>query len=638
MSEEDVTVYRPKTGARVKKEKGKFICNMAVKTAVFIITLLLIAATLFSAGVIVFDHLIGAYTGTEAEARSYFFSDIAAHRLYELGGCCVTGDYDGLEDRLGNGNMTVCVRDTDGKILYGSELPLSTAYSYGISYSYYNEGEYENPEAIFITGYVLRDTPNGDVFRTVSELAGYAYSLRYWGYAIFGLLLLLAVSAFVLLMCSAGHREGAEGIFIGPIARLPFDLVTAVCAGAVIGMAALFALLLRADRGELPLFIGCLLSLLGAMALMLGWCVDFAARIKNGRWWRNTVIFFILRAIKRFVLFIFRGLAKIKTFPMVFVCFCIVSFAALLFASAASTGARIFFWFLLSALTLAGLIYLASVLPRLRDAAKRLASGDYSAKTDTTGMIRPLREHGEALNSTMSGMNAAVGERMKSERMKTELITNVSHDIKTPLTSIINYTDLISKEQSDNPKISEYVSVLARQSERLKKLITDLIDASKASTGNMEVSLAPCDARVLVAQTVGEYTDRLSEKKLEIVSGLPENSVVVNADGRLLCRVLDNLLGNVIKYAMPGTRVYIDLASGSELSSISIKNVSKDALNIRADELTERFVRGESSRHTEGSGLGLSIAKSLVELMGGKFSVIIDGDLFKAVITLPNVK
>lgn len=228
----------------------------------------------------------------------------------------------------------------------------------------------------------------------------------------------------------------------------------------------------------------------------------------------------------------------------------------------------------------------------------------------------------------------AVEERLKSERMKTELITNVSHDIKTPLTSIVNYVDLLKKEQMPNKAAEEYLAVLERQSQRLKKLIEDLVEASKASTGNLHVELQLTDIAQLCRQIAGEYLDRLGERGLELIVNLPKEAYIY-ADGRYLFRVLDNLLGNICKYSQKNTRVYFDVAFSGENIQVSLKNISRDRLNISADELQERFVRGDSARSTEGSGLGLSIARSLTELQNGIFSIEIDGDLFKVLLSFP---
>ena len=250
-------------------------------------------------------------------------------------------------------------------------------------------------------------------------------------------------------------------------------------------------------------------------------------------------------------------------------------------------------------------------------------------------MIWDLRRHGEDLNSIAAGMNRAVDQRMKSERMKTELITNVSHDIKTPLTSIINYADLIGKEPAGSEKIPEYAGVLLRQSERLKKLIEDLVEASKASTGNLEVVLAPCEVGVLLTQAAGEYQQRLSQADLTLVTRQPEHPVTILADGRRLWRIFDNLMNNICKYAQAGTRVYLTLEEQTGMAVISFKNTSRSPLDISAEDLIERFVRGDASRNTEGSGLGLSIAKSLTDLQKGTMELTVDGDLFKVVLRFP---
>lgn len=226
---------------------------------------------------------------------------------------------------------------------------------------------------------------------------------------------------------------------------------------------------------------------------------------------------------------------------------------------------------------------------------------------------------------------------MKSERMKTELITNVSHDIKTPLTSIINYIELIEKENIDNETLREYIAVLDRQAARLKKLIEDLVEASKASTGNLTVDMTECDVGVLLQQTVGEYDEKLEKADLKAIVTCPEEPVKIMADGRYMWRVFDNLMNNICKYSQSGTRIYLGLEKTNGKAVVTFKNISRVPLNISADELMERFVRGDSSRSTEGSGLGLSIARSLTELQNGTLSLSVDGDLFKATLTFKTI-
>jgi K+-sensing histidine kinase KdpD len=230
-------------------------------------------------------------------------------------------------------------------------------------------------------------------------------------------------------------------------------------------------------------------------------------------------------------------------------------------------------------------------------------------------------------------MNKAVEQRIKSERLKTELITNVSHDIKTPLTSIINYVDLLQKPHTEAEEI-QYLEVLDRQSKRLKKLTENLVEASKASTGNMAVHAEPTSVTELINQSLEEYRERLEAGKLSPVVELQEQLTVM-ADGKLMWRVLDNLLNNVVKYAMPGTRVYVTARRQGEQVILAVKNISAQELNVSADELLERFVRGDESRNTEGNGLGLNIARSLMEVQKGNLELYVDGDLFKVVLTLP---
>ena len=261
--------------------------------------------------------------------------------------------------------------------------------------------------------------------------------------------------------------------------------------------------------------------------------------------------------------------------------------------------------------------------------------GQDGERGDTSHMCGSLKEHGEDLNRIGEGVNKAVEERLKSERLRTELITNVSHDIKTPLTSIINYADLITKEKTDNQNIQEYAEVLGKQSQKLKRLIENLIEASKASTGNIHVEIKPCNLNVLLAQISGEYEQRLAEQNLTLIASPLPDDIFVLADGSQLWRVFDNLLGNICKYALENTRVYMDVAvKEHDQVEITLKNISKNQLNLSEDELFERFKRGDNSRSTSGNGLGLSIAQSLMRLQNGSLHLVTDGDLFKAVVAL----
>ncbi len=274
----------------------------------------------------------------------------------------------------------------------------------------------------------------------------------------------------------------------------------------------------------------------------------------------------------------------------------------------------------------------------LQEHARKMAEGNLESQTDISKMYWEFKKHGAYLNQIGEGMASAVNERIKSERFKTELITNVSHDIKTPLTSIINYVDLLKKEEITQPKAQEYIEVLERQSARLKKLIEDLMEASKASTGNIAVELELCDINILLTQTIGEFEEKLNSKELSLVIDQSLENIFIMADNRHIWRIFDNLMNNICKYGQPGTRVYINIEATEKEVTIIFRNTSGYQLNISSDELLERFVRGDSSRHTEGSGLGLSIAQNLAELMGGSLKLHVDGDLFKVILAFPRVE
>ena len=245
-----------------------------------------------------------------------------------------------------------------------------------------------------------------------------------------------------------------------------------------------------------------------------------------------------------------------------------------------------------------------------------------------------LQELGKNINNLKQGMKKAVEESMKAERLKTDLITNVSHDLKTPLTSIINYTDLLKKEKIENENAQKYIEILEEKSKKLKNLTEDLIEASKISSGNETVNLEKLDLKEMVLQANGEFAEKFETKNLDVISNLPQEAVIMDLDGKKMWRVLENLYQNVYKYSLENTRVYVDLAVHDNIV-FTIKNISKEKLNISPDELMERFIRGDSSRHTGGNGLGLSIAKDLSKLNGGTLKIEIDGDLFVSRLELP---
>ena len=261
-----------------------------------------------------------------------------------------------------------------------------------------------------------------------------------------------------------------------------------------------------------------------------------------------------------------------------------------------------------------------------------------SYQIDTDGIRGEDKALAEKVNDIGSGLNRAVDDAMRNERLKTDLITNVSHDIKTPLTSIINYVDILKRENIQDERIRGYLDILESKAQRLKILTEDVVEASKVSSGNISLEFMDVNFTEMIQQTEGEFTEKFAARNLMVVMNLPEEHAIIRVDGRRMWRVLENIFNNAVKYAMSGTRVYADLRIGDDKVEFSLKNVSEQQLNISADELTERFIRGDISRSTEGSGLGLSIAKSLTVMQGGTFDLYLDGDLFRVNICFPRAK
>ena len=451
-------------------------------------------------------------------------------------------------------------------------------------------------------------------------------SARYLLIALAILLLAVCLFLFIFLLCAMGHKEGVDGIYQCWLNKIPLDLFLALLVLLFFAWATFLSDIWYID------FWYYILLAFGAAALALTLVLSVAGRAKAPGFFRNTVIY-------KLFLLIFRTLGRIPMVwgtMLIWVCWCFVDLYFTFSNSYYYDSLLPAFWVISRAVLTIVILYLASSLRLLQKEGQAIADGqtDYKGKP-IPRWLPALKKHEENLQSIQSGIQKAVDEQTRAERMKTELITNVSHDIKTPLTSIVNYVDLLEKEDIQPEKAKEYVDVLNRQSARLKKLTEDLVEASKASSGSLPVHLAPTDVNVLLSQLAGDYMEKLEGAQLEPIFRPAPSQPVIQADGQLLSRVLGNLFSNICKYAMPGTRVYFESAADENTVSLTFKNISKYELNIPAEELMARFVRGDRSRHTEGSGLGLSIAQSLTELQGGTFRLEIDGDLFKAVVTFP---
>ena len=463
----------------------------------------------------------------------------------------------------------------------------------------------------------------------------YSYLLLSWltehtGLTIFlsALFAVLALFCFCFSMASAGHWAGHEGIHLTWLDKIPADvwLLVLLCT-FFIGWEAFYY-----EWGRV-FFCAALVPL-----VLLFLCA-FAAQCKAGTVLRGALIGRIARFLWRIVRAVFRALLHtLVRLPLVWktaLVGLVIAGAEFLLYINDFYRVRYGVFLVMKLIELLAVLYIAVSLRTLQKGGEKLARGDFSSPIDTRYLLWDFKRYGQELNDVQGGLEQAVQEQMKAEHLKTELITNVSHDIKTPLTSIVNYVDLLKKEDMPSPAAREYIAVLDRQSHRLKKLTEDLVEASKASSGALNVELQPTDVNVLLSQIEGEYQERLAACHLTLVTQPPAPGTMIQADSRLLSRVMDNLVSNVCKYAMENTRVYVTAAVRDGQAVISFKNVSRDELNISPDELMERFVRGDASRHSEGSGLGLSIARSLVQLQGGTFALSIDADLFRADIVFP---
>ena len=437
-----------------------------------------------------------------------------------------------------------------------------------------------------------------------------------------------ALACFVFLLCSAAHKSGTEEYVPQRQDKIPYDLYLTAAILLGIGLCAMLAecaayKLNAAKAVAAAVILACLAGVFMAL------CMTTAARIKTGTLFKNTLIYRLCTGVGMGASSMLSSISGAWRFSLAFAGYLLIN--ALLSYRFFTRGG--FFTFLILLAINGGALYLLLNMIRqmrtLSAAGQAMANGDLSYCVDTSDMKREFREHGENLNSIGRGMAIAVNERMKSERFKTELITNVSHDLKTPLTSIVTYIDLLQKEDIQYEKAKEYIDTIARQSKKLKKLTEDLIDASKASSGALNVNMERVNISELLRQSSAEYGERMEAVNITPVVNMPEEDIYVRADGRLLWRVVENLLQNICRHGMPGTRAYLEARTENGRAVVSFKNISQQQLNIPVEELLERFVQGDESRSRGGSGLGLSIAESLTELMKGKLKLSLDGDLFK---------
>ena len=641
------------------RRKKKLTASLAAKVTAF---LLLVVMTAVTAGGILgaaFLYHTDIYTSSETAFKQDLFEDIAWGDGYTLASY-VTWDSENLTRQM---DQQAAERFCEGRNIAfasveakgegeiwrsGANTAADSPWQFTFSYDwpYPERPSMGVVESAYTVRIVLDSAfPMDDDYALANRVADLAYALRHWIYAIIAAAALLVAVCFVFLLCAAGHHPGVEGVRPGWGTKIPLDLLTAAVSLVLfLGI----QMVVEANFGGIGVVLVVVLGPAILAGIFTGWCMSLALRLKLGGWWRNTVIYVALRwawkvlkklggglrAAGRGLAGLLGGVPLVGKTVLIFLGLCVLEGLGILVSLGFfwSWGVLAFLWVVEKLLLFLAVLAVALMCRKLLLGGRALAAGDLAYQVDTSRMVLDFKAHGEDLNHIAQGMAAAVDQRMRSERMKTELITNVSHDIKTPLTSIINYADLIGKEPKDSDKIPEYAAVLTRQSERLKRLIEDLVEASKASTGNLEVDLAPCQPGVLLTQAAGEYEQRLKDAGLDLVTRQPETPVTILADGRRLWRVFDNLMNNICKYAQRGTRVYLTLEERDGQAVISFKNTSRAPLDVPAEELLERFVRGDAARGGEGNGLGLSIARSLTELQKGTLDLTVDGDLFKVVL------
>ncbi len=494
------------------------------------------------------------------------------------------------------------------------------------------------------------------------QLADICYRIRFLVYYLAFFLFAAAIVSFILLIVNAGKKKNGEVIELTRVYKVPLEIWLLGFAAAfgitcvlIIDMLEsvdsrwkMFALLELAEQVQMVAFaVIATVMITLIMVSFIALCMNIVARKRMHILAKNTIVYKAIAVLSKIFKVLYKWLKatclKIKELiiglNLIWHSVIIVAAYSLLqlivIVLCRRAAPILVCWLIGKIIFVPVFLYFVLMLKRLQIAGEQMAAGDFNYHTDTQYMYLDIKKHADNLNSIADGMSIAVENKLKSERMKTELITNVSHDIKTPITSIINYANLIIDNIDDSEKVGEYSEVLIRQSEKLRRLTDDLVEAAKASSGNLEIELTPCNPTIFLTQAAGEYEEKFASANLHLITNAEGEACTIMADGRRMWRIFDNLMNNAYKYALPGSRIYLTLHSGTDFVEFVFKNISRDELNISADELMERFVRGDSSRNTEGNGLGLSIARSLCELQGGELSLIIDGDLFKVILKFP---
>ena len=637
------------------KERNKIRLRSSYLWKVIAFLLFAIAATadLVGMNAIAYLSTAGAYDGISkysdtADAKARAAMTANNYVLYALNiNTHFIGDQYRSFDRESS-NLSVEIYDVaTNKLIYKNfdveESTLhGTAYFYGDTIDgYFQDYIEKNSEPTYRIEYSLaKDLSARDDFYYCDTVYNVQYKFRYIVFPVEFFSIIILIGSVIFLFYGAGHVDDKPGITLSWIDKIPLDIFA-----FVVLMVWTYASFYIYNHGFPDIAINfyqqgyyygfAKASIIKYIMVIVGGVIPFlqftllfslsvATRIKYGNWYKNTLIYYIGTIIS--------DLLQIGGYFPTFLLGSFVFWLIFYFLVQLQLYVLLGIFLFVASYALFWRAY-ESVL--LKKAIHKFANGETDFSFHTSKLSHFFKVQADDLYKIKDFAEATAKKSIRAEHLQNELITNVSHDIKTPLTSIINYVNLLQSVE-DPEQAKKYLAVLEKQSKRLQKLTEDLIEASKASTGNITVNIMPNDLHELLEQAVGEYTDRFDACKLEIVTNIPDNARSVMADGRLLWRIFSNLFSNLVKYAQPKTRVYINSVRTIDNNiMISIKNVSREALNISAEELTQRFVRGDESRHSEGSGLGLNIVENLVNLQNGHFNIVIDGDLFRTNVILP---
>ena len=632
-----------------KRLRSSYLC----KVIAFILFALAATADIVGMNAISYLSTAGAYDGISkysdtADARARAAVTANNYVLYALDiNTNFVGDQYKSFDRE-NSNLSVEIYEVATNQLIHKNFDVEESTLHGTAYFYGNNSDgyfqdyiEKNNEPTYRIEYSLaKDLNARDDFYYCDTVYNLQYRFRYIIFPIEFFSIIILIGSVIFLFYGAGHVDDKPGITLSWIDKIPLDIFA-----FIVLMVWTYASFYTYNNGFPDIAINfyqqgyyygfAKASIIKYIMVIVGGVIPFlyftllfflslATRIKYGNWYKNTLIYYIGTIIS--------DLLQIGGYFPAFLLGSFVFWVAFYFLVQLQLYALLGLFLFIASYALFWRAYEAALLKK---AIHKFANGETDFSFHTSRLSHFFKIQALALYKIKDFAEAAAKKSIRAEHLQNELITNVSHDIKTPLTSIINYVHLLQHVE-DPEQAKKYIAVLEKQSKRLQKLTEDLIEASKASTGNITVNIMPNDLHELLEQAVGEYSDRFDACKLEIVTSIPESARSVMADGRLLWRVFSNLFSNLVKYAQPETRVYINSVRTIDNNiMISIKNVSREALNISAEELTQRFVRGDESRHSEGSGLGLNIVENLVHLQNGYFNIVIDGDLFRTNIILP---